>query len=69
MAIQLGTSHSQEFHDSVRYNSSDCPVSQRSNGSLRQRLTLQSATVRNSATIESEAQKSEGTGLYGAARR
>jgi hypothetical protein len=42
-------------------------VSQRSNGSLRQRPTLQSATVRNSAATELEAQKSEGTGLSGVA--
>jgi hypothetical protein len=41
----------------------DCPVSQRSNGSLCQRSTLQSAKVSNSAATESEAQKLEGTGL------
>jgi hypothetical protein len=38
-------------------------MSQRSNGSLRQRSTLQSAKVSNSAATESEAQKSEGTRL------
>jgi hypothetical protein len=63
----MSTSHSREFGDVLRYNSPDCPVSQRSNGSLRQRSTLQSATVMNSATIESEAQKAERTGLSGVA--
>jgi hypothetical protein len=43
----------------------DCLVSQRSNGSLRQWSTLQSATICNSAAIESEAQKLEGTELSG----
>jgi hypothetical protein len=66
-AVQMSTSHSREFGDVLRYNSPDCPVSQRSNGSLRQRSTLQSATVMNSATIESEAQKAERTGLSGVA--
>jgi hypothetical protein len=46
---------------------SDCPVSQQSNNSLRQRSTLQSATVVNSVATESEAQKSERTGLSGVA--
>jgi hypothetical protein len=43
----------------------DCLVSHRSNGSLRQWSTLQSATICNSAAIESEAQKLEGTELSG----
>ena len=34
-AVQLRTSHSREFQGSLRYNSPDCPVSQRSNDSLR----------------------------------
>jgi hypothetical protein len=36
---------------------------------MRQRSTLQSATVMNNAATESEAQKPERTGLSGAARR
>jgi hypothetical protein len=46
----------------LRYNSPDCPVSQRSNGSLRANGRLQMSTVANS-----DAQKSEGTGLSGVA--
>jgi hypothetical protein len=34
-AVQLQTSHSREFQGALHYNSPDCPVSQRSNGSLR----------------------------------
>jgi hypothetical protein len=34
-AILLQTSHSREFEDALRYNAPDCPVSQRSNSSLR----------------------------------
>jgi hypothetical protein len=66
-AVQMSTSHSQKNGGVLHYNSLDCPVSQRSNGSLRQRSTLQSATVMNSAATESEAQKSERTGLSGVA--
>jgi hypothetical protein len=47
-----------------RYNSLDCPVSQRSNGSLRANGRLQKCTVSNSA-----AQKSEVTELSGVAKR
>jgi hypothetical protein len=65
--VQMSTSHSREFGDVLRYNSPDCPVCQRSNGSLHQRSTLQSATMMNSAATESEAQKSERTGLSGVA--
>jgi hypothetical protein len=43
-------------------------VSQRSNGSLRQWLTLQSATVMNSDAQKSEHQSQRGTGLSGATR-
>jgi hypothetical protein len=45
----------------------DCPVSQRSNGSLRANGRLCRATVRNSTTTEVKAQKLEGTGLSGVA--
>jgi hypothetical protein len=38
---------SREFEDVLRYNSPDRPVSQRSNGSLRQRSTLQKQDCRN----------------------
>jgi hypothetical protein len=40
-AVQLRTSHSGEFQGSLRYNSPDCPVSQRSNGSLHTNGRLQ----------------------------
>jgi hypothetical protein len=46
----------------LRYNSPDCPVSQRSNGSLRANGRLQKCTMENSV-----AQKSEVTGLSGVA--
>jgi hypothetical protein len=42
-------------------------VNQRSDGSLRANGRLQNATVRNSATTEVKAQKSEVTGLSGVA--
>jgi hypothetical protein len=63
----LRTSHSWEFQGALRYNSPDYPVSQRSNGYLRQRSTLQSATVAYSTAVELRAAKSEGTGLSGVA--
>jgi hypothetical protein len=47
----------------------DYLVSQRATAICAQRLTLQSATVSYSATIEVRATKSEGTRLSGAARR
>jgi hypothetical protein len=47
----------------------DCPVSQRSNDSLRTNGRLYRATVRNSTAVQVRAQKLEGTGLSGAARR
>jgi hypothetical protein len=50
--VQLRTSHSREFQDDLRYNSPDCPVSQRSNDSLRANDSLQYATVCNSAAAE-----------------
>jgi hypothetical protein len=52
----------------LRYNSPDCPVSQRSNGSLRANGRLQKCTVANNH-VEVRAQKSEVTGLSGAAKR
>jgi hypothetical protein len=48
----------------LRYNSPDNSVSQRSNGSLRANGQLQKCTVANSV-----AQKSEVTGLSGAAKK
>jgi hypothetical protein len=45
----------------------DCPVSQRSNGSLRANGRLCRATVLNSVAVEVRAQKSEVTGLSGVA--
>jgi hypothetical protein len=44
-AVQMSTSHSRKNEGVLHYNSPDCPVSQWSNGSQRQRSTLQSATV------------------------
>jgi hypothetical protein len=63
----LRTVHSRDFRGALRYNSPDCPVSQRSNGSLRANGRLQNATVVNSAATEVIAQKSEVTGLSGVA--
>jgi hypothetical protein len=40
--------------DPLRYNSPDCPVSQRSNGSLRANGRLQKCIVANSAAQKSE---------------
>jgi hypothetical protein len=51
----------------LHYNSPDCPVSQRSNGSLCANGRLCRATLLNSATAEVRAQKSEGTKLSGVA--
>jgi hypothetical protein len=50
----LRTSHSREFRGVLRYNSPDCPVSQRSNGSLRANDRL-----RRVYSVNSVAQKSE----------
>jgi hypothetical protein len=66
-AVQLQTSHSQEFEDAFRYNSPDCPVSQQSNGSLLIQRSTVEMSKRNSAAQKSEAHKSEGTGLSGVA--
>jgi hypothetical protein len=63
----LQTGHTREFRGALRYNSSDCPVSQRSNGSLCANGRLQNAIVRNSAATEVRTQKSEVTGLSGVA--
>jgi hypothetical protein len=51
----------------LHYNSPDCPVSQRSNGSLRANDRLCRATMHYSAAVEVRAQKSEVTGLSGVA--
>jgi hypothetical protein len=59
------TSHSRVSARRANYNSPDCPVSQRSNGSLRQRSTAQSEQCR----AQVRATKLEVTGLSGAARR
>jgi hypothetical protein len=53
--------------DALHYNSPNCLVSQRSNGSLRANGRLCRATVMNNATIEVIAQKSEVIGLSGVA--
>ena len=63
----LRTSHSREFQGALCYNSPDCPMSQRSNGYLGQRSTLQSVKVGYSVAAEVSAVKSEGTGLSGVA--
>jgi hypothetical protein len=65
--VQFPTSHSREFRGALLYNSPDCPVSQRSNDSLRANGQLCRATVLNSTAAEVRAQKSEDTGLSGAA--
>jgi hypothetical protein len=67
--VQVSTSHSWENEGALRYNSSDCSVSQRATAIQCQRSTLQSATVSYSAASEVRVAKSEGTGLSGAARR
>jgi hypothetical protein len=63
----VSTSHSRENEGTLRYNSPDCPVSQRATAIQRQRSTLQSATVSYSVAAEVRAMKSEGTGLSGVA--
>jgi hypothetical protein len=59
--------HSRENEGALRYNSPDCPMSQRSNDSLRQWSTLQSATVKNIVVQKSEQRSQRGTGLSGVA--
>jgi hypothetical protein len=54
--VQMSTSHSREFQGVLRYNSSDCPVSQRATPIQRQRSTLQSATVATVTRQKSEQQ-------------
>jgi hypothetical protein len=65
--VQTRTSHSQGFGGALCYNSPDCPVSQRSNGSLCANGRLCRATVVNRVAADVRAQKSEGTGLSGVA--
>jgi hypothetical protein len=67
-AVQVSTSHSRKNEGALRYNSPDCPVSQRATVIQRHRSTLQSNTMSYSVVTEARAAKSEGTGLSGAAR-
>jgi hypothetical protein len=60
------TGHSWDFLETLCYNSSNCPVSQRSNGQLRQRSTAMNSKKVHNAEVR--AAKSEHTGLSGAAR-
>jgi hypothetical protein len=61
--VQSQTSHSQVFAGALRYNSSYCPLHQRSNGYPAQRSTATApcnATVHEECTQKSE-QSLEGT--------
>jgi hypothetical protein len=66
-AVQLPTNHSQDFQGSLRYNSPDYPVSQRSNGSLRANGRLRRVYSDEQCRAEVRAAKSEVTGLSGVA--
>jgi hypothetical protein len=66
-AVQLQTGHSRETRGALHYNSPDCPVSQRSNGSLRANGRLCRVNIDEQCCEEVRAQKSEGTGLSGVA--
>jgi hypothetical protein len=66
-AIQLRTSHSWEFQGALYYNSPDCPMSQRSNDSLRANGRIVRRNSDEQCRAEVRAQKSEGTGLSGVA--
>jgi hypothetical protein len=63
----MSTSHSRKSQGALRYNSPDCPVSQRATTIQRQRSTLQSATLGYSATTEVRGYRTVryGTGLSG----
>jgi hypothetical protein len=63
----LWTRHSLDFHDSLRYNSPDCPVSQRSNSSLRANGRLRRVYNDEHCRAEVRAAKSEVTGRSGVA--
>jgi hypothetical protein len=63
----MASIHSRENADALRYNSPDCPVSQRETTIQRQWSTLQSAIVSYSVAAEVRAAKSEDTGLSGVA--
>jgi hypothetical protein len=54
---QLRACHLREFWESLRYNSSDCPVCQRSNGSTAPTVVCRGTVKRYSARLR--AQKSE----------
>jgi hypothetical protein len=62
-AVQLQSSHSREFQGTLRYNSPDCPVSQRSNDSHAPTVDCKSTCHDEQCKPEVRAQKSEGTGL------
>jgi hypothetical protein len=66
-AVQLQIGHSREFRGALRYNSPDCPVIQRSNGSQRANGRLCRAYCGEQCRAEVRAQKSEVTGLSGVA--
>jgi hypothetical protein len=63
--VQVSTSHSRENEGTLRDNSPDCPVSQRSNDYLRQRSTLTTGTVQHNTAQKSEQRSQRGTGLSG----
>jgi hypothetical protein len=63
----LWTSHSRQSQGVLRYNSLDCPVSQRSNDYLRQRSTAKVPVTVNTVTAEVRAGSQRGTGLSGVA--
>jgi hypothetical protein len=66
-AVQLQISHSRESRGVLHYNSPDCPVNQRSNGSLRANGRLCRVNNDEQCQAEVRAQKSEGTILSGVA--
>jgi hypothetical protein len=66
-AVQLQTSHSLEFQGALRYNSSDCLVSQQSNSSQAPTVDCKSTCHDEQCKPEVRAQTSEGTGLSGVA--
>jgi hypothetical protein len=49
--VQGPTSHSRVSSGALRYNSPDCPVHQRSNGSFAQRLTAKAEEHRNNVQL------------------
>jgi hypothetical protein len=57
------TSHSREFQGALRYNSPDCPVSQRSNSSQAPTVDCRSTCHNELCKPEVRGQKPEGTGV------